>query len=207
MSLESSITFFIAILIFAFIPGPGVFAVIARALAFGAPRCLALVVGIAASDIVYLMLACRGLSFVAENWNHVFTAVRFVGAAYLCYLGWKIWTAPTDGSGLAADSLCKTSDNAKGFVQGFLISASNPKVILFYIAFLPTFMDLGNMNGADLLLAASLTFTGLILALMTIAIGAASARRCFQSEKAMHRLNKTAGATMIGAGTYMVARN
>ncbi len=202
MSLESSITFFIAILIFAVTPDPGVFAVLARALAFGAPNCLALVAGIAVSDIVYLVLACRGLSFLAENWNHVFTVVRFVGAAYLCYLGWKIWTALVE-----VGSHYTSGGHVTGFVQDFLISASNPKVILFYMAFLPTFMDLGNMNGAGLLIAGSLTLVGLVSALMVIAVSASSARQRFQSEKAMRRLNKAAGATMIGAGTYLVTRS
>ena len=205
MTIETSVLFFIAILIFAVTPGPGVFAVIARSLAFGVHRSLAMILGIVISDIVYLLMACKGLSYIAENWSHVFTVIRLAGAAYLIYLGWKIWNTPVSFY-LDEKPISQANDHIKSFLQGFLISASNPKVILFYLAFLPTFMDLSSLTGSDLLLMGLLTFTGLSLALILIATGAAAARQYFQSESAVGRLNKTAGATMMGAGAFLASR-
>ena len=67
-------------------------------------------------------------------------------------------------------------------------------------------MDLSNLTGADLLLMGFLTFAGLSLALIIIAAGAAAARQYFQSESTLDRLNKTAGATMMGAGAFLASR-
>ena len=96
-----------------------------------------------------------------------------------------------------------TTTTAKGLLQGFLISASNPKVIFFYIAFLPTIMDLNSLTTSDIALASGITLLGIMLGLMTIVICASSARRFFTSTKAVQSLNKTSGGIMIGAGSYL----
>jgi threonine/homoserine/homoserine lactone efflux protein len=96
MSLEVSVTFFIVIFIFAITPGPGTFALLARALASGTRACLPMSIGIAVSDIIYLILSTLGLATIAENYGGLFTAIRFIGAAYLIYLGWKMWTEKVD---------------------------------------------------------------------------------------------------------------
>jgi threonine/homoserine/homoserine lactone efflux protein len=83
MSAESAITFFLAILIFGITPGPGVFAIIARALTKGAKDCFALSLGMTISDILYLIAACFGLATIATHWGELFTIIRIVGAAYL----------------------------------------------------------------------------------------------------------------------------
>ena len=204
MTLESAISFFIAIFIFGVTPGPGVFAILGRALTSGASACFFLAMGMVISDIIYLVLACLGLAALAEHWSAAFTIVRLVGAVYLVYLGIKMWRAsrrpltgevrPQDKSGLS-------------FLQGFVISASNPKVILFYIAFLPTFMDLTLLSHGDIALAAGLTFVGLMAGLMLIATCAASARSFLQSSHGLKALDRTAGSVMIGAGAFLAANS
>ena len=81
---------------------------------------------------------------------------RWAGAAYLIYLGVKLFTTKPDLN-MAATQAGKGSRASLEFAQGFLISASNPKVILFYIAFLPTFMDLTVLSSGDIALASALT--------------------------------------------------
>jgi len=161
MSFESGLAFFIAIIIFSITPGPGVFALLARAMTQGAWSCFSLSLGMAVSDIIYLILACLGLAVIAEHWGIFFTLIRIVGALYLIYLGWKMWH---DRSHLLKDSKnsIKRSE-LMSFVQGFLISASNPKVILFYIAFLPTFMDLTILTSEDIVIASLLCLVGLMI--------------------------------------------
>jgi len=202
MSLEASITFFIAIFIFAITPGPGTFALLARALSSGASACFSMSLGMAVSDIIYLTLATLGLASIAENYNGLFTLIRFTGAAYLFYLGWKMWTANIDTQ--FEEDKSKTENWVSGFIQGFLISASNPKVILFYITFLPTFIDLTALTRNDLVLASTLTLFGLMAGLMMVAIGASSVRKHLKSQRAIQNLNRTAGSVMIGAGAYLV---
>lgn len=206
MTLESAVSFFIAIFIFGITPGPGVFAILARALVNGAGSCFMLALGMTISDIFYLIAACFGLAVIAASWGDLFTVIRIIGAIYLVYLGWKMWNAPLE---LEPKNQNKGSKRqmAAGFLQGFLISASNPKVILFYIAFLPTFMDLTVLSTADIALASVLTLIGLMLGLMMIAMFASRAREFLQSELAVKRLNRSAGSIMAGAGAYLLSRN
>ena len=152
----------------------------------------------AVSDVVYLILACYGLSAIAEQWGSVFTLIRIAGAIYLIYPGWKLWR--TRAEYIEAGSSGK---KLNGFMQGFFISASNPKVILFYIAFLPSFMDLTILSISDIALASMIVLTGLMLGLMAIALGTSWARAYFRSEKAMKGLNRVAGSIMISAGVYL----
>ena len=201
MTIESSVIFFITIIVFSVTPGPGVFAILAKALAEGSRPCIGLSTGMAASDVIYLILACYGLSAIAEQWGEVFTLIRIFGAVYLIYLGWKLWCK-------RAEYIEQDSSKGKlsGFMQGFLISASNPKVILFYIAFLPSFIDLSKLGVEDIFLAALITFVGLMIGLMSIAVGADWLRKYFRSEKAMNSLNRIAGAMLISAGVYLGVR-
>jgi len=204
MSIESALTFFIAIFIFGITPGPGVFAILAKALTEGARSCTWLAFGMSISDIVYLILACFGLAALAENWSGAFLFIRIVGAIYLFYLGYKMWTTPIGDVDLKA---VVSKSKLSSFIQGFLISASNPKVILFYIAFLPTFVDLTRLDRNEIIAIALITLAALMLALMFIAYSASSARKYFKSASAMKKLNRTAGSLMVGAAGYLVMRS
>jgi len=204
MTLETSIIFFITILVFAVTPGPGVFALLAKALSDGIQPCISLSFGMAVSDIAYLILACYGLSTLAEQWSGVFTTVRILGAIYLISLGWKIWHSRSQYT--ETHQAGSRQRRLTGFFQGFLISASNPKVILFYIAFLPNFMDLSALNFNDIMLASLLTFIALMLGLMSIPLSTLWAKQFFRSEQSMLSLNRVAGSIMISAGLYLGLR-
>ncbi|MGB0205546.1 MAG: LysE family translocator [Neptuniibacter sp.] len=205
MTFESALSFFVAIFIFGITPGPGVLAILARALAKGAGDCFMLALGMTISDICYLIAACFGLAVIAASWGDLFTVIRIVGAAYLIYLGWKMWNTPIDTEMVQQKPNKKMM--AAGFIQGFMISASNPKVILFYIAFLPTFMDLTALNSYDIALASVLTLIALMLGLMMIAVFASKARTYLQSERSVKRMNQGAGSLMVGAGAFLLTRH
>jgi threonine/homoserine/homoserine lactone efflux protein len=205
MTFESAVTYLLAIFLFAITPGPGVFALIATGMNAGFRRCLSLTVGMTLSDVLYLLLATFGLATLAEHWGEVFGVIRVLGALYLFYLGWKLWTSPTQDDEMPATG--SSGGTLAGMVQGFLISASNPKVILFYIAFLPTFVDLDRLGGSSLTLLVTLTVVGLMGGLCLVAAGAARARRIFRSSRAQRRLNRGAGSLMIGAGALLIAKS
>ncbi|WP_322529131.1 LysE family translocator [Salinicola sp. LHM] len=205
MTFESAVTYLLAIFLFAITPGPGVFALIATGMNAGFRRCLSLTVGMTLSDVLYLLLATFGLATLAEHWGEVFGVIRVLGALYLFYLGWKLWTSPTQDDEMPATGA--SGGSLAGMMQGFLISASNPKVILFYIAFLPTFVDLDRLGGSSLTLLVALTVVGLMGGLCLVAAGAARARRIFRSSRAQRRLNRGAGSLMIGAGALLIAKS
>lgn len=204
MSLESAITFFLAIFVFSVTPGPGVFAILARALVHGAKSCTLLAFGMVISDLVYLVLACFGLATIADNWAEVFLAIRYLGAAYLIYLGYKMFKTIPQVKEEANATLSKTKASSfSGFTQGFLISASNPKVILFYIAFLPTFIDLTILQVQDIVLISCLASIALMAGLMLIAFGAGRMASMLKTPLAHKRLNRGAGSIMMLAGSYL----
>lgn len=205
MSLEGAITFFIAMFIFGITPGPGVFAIVARAMIDGPRQCFMLALGMVGSDLIYLVFACFGLATIAENWSEVFVVIRYVGAAYLIYLGYKMFQAlPHVTASIKTEAQEQTKRAAlASFSQGFLISASNPKVILFYISFLPTFIDLSVLQSHDIVLVSMLALVALMASLMLIALVAGKMVTLLKTPKAHKRLNQGAGGIMIAAGTYL----
>lgn len=205
MSVEGAITYFIAIFIFAITPGPGIFALLARGMSSGFNSCIPLAAGMTLGDLLYLSLAFFGLAALAEHWNEVFTVIRLVGAAYLLWLGWKMWTAPISLSAINEEK--SRIGMMKGFMQGFLISSSNPKVILFYIAFLPSFIDLTRLDRSDLVLVSGLTVAALMTGLLLIAGGITAVRQLFRSERSMKVINRSAGSLMIAAGLYLAGKS
>lgn len=202
MGIEASLTFFVAIFIFSVTPGPGVFAILAKSLSQGVMRTLPFSIGMACGDIVYLVLACFGLSAIAMQFEEVFLAIRYAGAAYLIYLGYKMWVAPVNISEPGKAVKVK-GEGIAAAVQGFMISSSNPKVVLFYIAFLPTFMDVTALQGYDIVYASLVAFSALVLGLTLVSLGAARAGKMIKSERALKRMNRGAGGIMLGAGAYL----
>ena len=202
MTIESSIAYFIAVILFAITPGPGVFAAIARSLIVGWRNCLPLLLGMTVSDVLYLLFACYGLSYIAEHFNELFTVLRIIGAAYLIYLGWQFWTNPVEVGDFNGDIAQRASE---GFIQGFLISASNPKVMLFYLAFVPGFVDLASMTKGDITILSILTFIGIMVGLFIITYSAARLRHLLSHEKHIRRLNRTAGGMLMGVGVYIAS--
>ncbi|MCD9552215.1 LysE family translocator [Photobacterium carnosum] len=202
MSFEAAITFFIAIFIFAITPGPGVFAILAKAMVEGPKKCIMMALGMVASDLLYLQLACFGLATIADNWSDVFLIIRYLGAGYLIYLGYKMITAFTHNQPISNQQKSQQTPFTS-FSHGFLISASNPKVILFYVSFLPTFIDLTRLHGSDLILISVLSSIALMTAIMLVAYGASRLANVIKTPIAQQRLNKTAGGIMIAAGAYL----
>lgn len=205
MSLEAAVTFFLAIFVFGITPGPGVFAILARSMTQGPRACLSLALGMTMSDLVYLLLACFGLAAIAEHWETLFLAIRYIGSAYLIYLGYKMFRAVVGPQKGIDESAPQVSSGSffSGWLQGFLISASNPKVILFYISFLPTFIDLNLLSARDMVLVSVLSSLALMLGLMLIALTASRMARLFKTPRAQKRLNQGSGSIMIAAGAYL----
>jgi threonine/homoserine/homoserine lactone efflux protein len=161
MSFEAAVTFFVSIFIFAITPGPGVFAILAKAMVEGPKKCIMMALGMVASDLLYLQLACFGLATIADNWSDIFLIIRYLGAGYLIYLGYKMITAFTHNQPISNQQKSQQTP-LTSFSHGFLISASNPKVILFYVSFLPTFIDLTRLHGSDLILISVLSSIALM---------------------------------------------
>ena len=205
MTIYSAIGFFVAMLILAASPGPGVFATVARALASGLRPALAVICGIVLGDIIFLLFAVFGLSMVARVLGNLFFIVKICGGAYLIWLGIRIWLKDPEPLSGAQES--NTRSKWGNFVSGLVITLSNPKVILFYCGFLPTFLDLSTLTVFDLAIVVAIITAVLACVLGTYAYLASRARKMFTRRRSVRRLNRAAGGVMVAAGVTIAVRS
>lgn len=208
MGLDSILTLAVAVLLFGASPGPGIFAVVARALSAGLRPALALSAGLIIGDLIWLTAAASGLAVVAQAMGDFFIVLKVAGGLYLAWMGVKAWRsrpqALADGTPAAAAAPDKSL--LATLAGGVTVTLSNPKAILFYLAVLPTILDLDAITLPGLLTAGAVVVVVLVAVCGTYAVLAARARALLSSEKAVRRLNRTSGALLIGAGVAVATR-
>jgi threonine/homoserine/homoserine lactone efflux protein len=203
MDLSTTLALAGAVFVLGITPGPGVFAGVGRALASGLGPALAFTAGMLVGDVVLLLLAIFGLAAVAETMGELFVLVKVAGGAYLVWLGVKLWRMEPVAVAAAArggEGFWRTS------LGGLALTLANPKAILFYAAFLPTFIDVTRLDSGDIALAVAVVTVVLFLVMLGYCSLAARARRLFQSRQSMRWLNRGAGTLMIGAGAAVATR-
>jgi threonine/homoserine/homoserine lactone efflux protein len=200
MDILTLATFTIAYAIAVLVPGPGVAAVVARALGGGFRGALPMVLGILAGDLVYFVFAVFGLAAVAIYLGPVFTLVRWAGAAYLLYIAYRFWTAKPGSEQMKP----RNEGPWRTFLAGFSLTMGNPKTIVFYLAILPTVVPLGEMTPLAFAELTAIVVAVLLLIGCGYAWLASAARDLFRSPRALGRLNKTAGAMMATAAGLVV---
>lgn len=193
-----------AMFLLASTPGPGVFATLARALTSGFPHAATVVAGIVLGDLVFLLLAIYGLAAIADILGNFFAIVRYAGGLYLIWLGYKIWTSKPEQPEIEGINELSWKAN---FLSGFVITLGNPKVILFYLGFLPTFLNLSSLTHFDVFIAATVVSVVLGSVLLGYAFAAARARHLFKSPRAMKILNRSSGGVMMATGSVLISRN
>ncbi len=204
MDLAGLLVFATALFIAAASPGPGIAAIVARVLGRGPQGAVAFSIGVAVGDVVWLTFAILGLAAIAQAFHGVFLAIKYAGAAYLLYIAYKLWTAPAE----TLDTTAKTAAESpiRLLMGGLALTLGNPKPIVFYLALLPTILDLTQVTllGYAELVAATFAVLALVFA---IYIGLASrARRLFTTPRALRILNKSTGAVMAGAAAAIATR-
>jgi threonine/homoserine/homoserine lactone efflux protein len=204
MDLAGLLLFSSALFIAAASPGPGIAAIVARVLGRGPKEAVAFSAGVALGDVVWLTFAILGLAALAQAFHGVFLVVKYVGAAYLLYIAYRIWTAPAVAQDIKAEA--DAEHPAKLLLGGLALTLGNPKTMVFYLALLPTFLDLTRitMLGFAELVLATLTVLGVVFAGYIVL--AARARRLFTSPRAIRILNRTTGTVMAGAAAAIAAR-
>ncbi len=205
MDIISLITFAVALAIAAAIPGPGMTALVARALAVGFVDSIPMVLGLIFGDLVFLSLTALGLAAVATTFAVAFTVVKICGAAYLLYLAWKLWTSEPAIATVAAGR----ADNrawTRSFFAGLSLTLSNPKTIVFYLALLPTLIDLGKLTALGFIEMVGIVLVVLAIVGFAYTGAAARARDFFRDRTARKRLDRTAGVMMAGAAIAVAMR-
>jgi len=185
------------------LPGPTVLVVLGYSASYGPRRGLASLVGVAAGDVVAIAACAIGLGAVLSASAEAFTALKWVGAAYLIYLGIQMWRTPVS----AVDALVKVhQESALGAIgHAFTVTVLNPKGIIFFGAFLPQFVSPGVPALPQLLLLGATFIVLAMVILSAYAVLVGSARRFLRSELAMRRMHRTGGTLLVGAGLLTAA--
>jgi threonine/homoserine/homoserine lactone efflux protein len=185
-------------------PGPGIAAIVARSLAHGLKGAPAFIGGMIIGDLTWFAIAATGLAALARTAATLFVAIKWAGVAYLLYLAWKLWTAPAERVVMEDGNTGRHGWQA--FFGGLALTLSNPKAILFFLALLPTVVDLTSMNPWSFLEISAAICLLMPLILGAYAFLAARARELFTSAKAVRRLNRSSGAAMAGAAVVIATR-
>lgn len=203
MSPEAVVAFAIVLAVAYAAPGPTVAALVARVLARGTTGAPAFCAGLLASDITWLTAAVLGLAVLAETVQPLFLAIKYLGAGYLLYLAWKLWTAPATQASAPAAS----SEGIRLFLGGLAVGSGNPKTMLFYLSLLPTLLPLEAISAWDYLLLVATQCVVYASVLAAYVLLAARASRAFTSARAMRHVHRVTGTVMAGAAVAVATRS
>jgi len=197
-------SFIAAIVVFQLIPGPGTLAILNATARNGVGAGLGAVLGTLAGDFLFMVAAVAGLAAVMNANPALFQALQWFGAAYLCWMGLQLLRARVAGDAATPEPRKPASVY---FRQAFAVSITNPKVVLFFVAFFPLFL---RPDSSSLTLAAMMVHVtaisflyqaGLVLA------GNSIARKLEALPSARRIATRLAGVALIGFGIKLASSN
>lgn len=198
MSLQVYLAFVAACIGLALLPGPIVTLLIANGLRHGTRAALTNILGVQAGMVIVVGVLAVGLTSLMATMGYWFDWVRFAGAAYLIWLGVKLVRSPVEG--IKDDA--PPPPRGGFFLQGFLVALSNPKLLLFFGAFIPQFMDMNKDHLSQVFL---LGVTFMVLAGLTdgiYALLAGRVRTIFSAQRT-RLVSRISGGFMIGGGIWL----
>lgn len=197
MLLQTWLAFVAASAILLLIPGPTILLVVSYALGQGWRAALPTAIGVAFGDFTAMTLSMLGVGALLATSASRFTALKWLGAAYLVWLGIKLWRA---GGALHAPPKTDAASSAKMIAHAWIVTALNPKSITFFVAFLPQFLNLSQPFLPQILIFEA-TFLALAFCnALGYGLIASRALQMVQNERAVSLFNKAGGTLLIGAG-------
>jgi threonine/homoserine/homoserine lactone efflux protein len=184
-------------------PGPSVAALVARVISRGHRGVIPFLAAMWIGEAIWLGFAVFGLAVIAQTFHLAFIAIKYLGLAYLVYLAYKMWTAPVS---VEEGELPKADSAFRLFLTGFAITLGNPKIMVLYMALLPTVVDLAHVSligWSELTLTLFVVLAAIDLSYVLLA---ARIRRLIRSAKAMRLANNCSAVAMGGAAVAMATR-
>ena len=153
-------------------------------------------------EAIWLACAVFGLAVLAQSFQLAFAALKWAGIAYLLWLAWKMWTAPTtDGSALP-----EAGSAWRLFGAGLAVTLGNPKIMVFYLALLPSLLDLSAVGLAGWAELTAVMAAVLVAVDLAWVVAAAQARRLFRTPAGRRLANRLSAGMMAGAAGAIAAR-
>ncbi len=183
------------------VPGPSVLFVVSQSLDRDWRRSLAAVLGIASSNVVWVSLCVVGVASLMRRSAPLFSALRFLGACYLMYLGVRqIWRSYHG----ATAEIVGTGGRSRAFAEGFATSITNPKALVFYLSFLPQFIIDGRARSIQLLLLGVANIVVLTLVLSLYSALAFRAAAWLRSPAVARSADRAVGLAFFGFGVSLL---
>jgi threonine/homoserine/homoserine lactone efflux protein len=188
ISIETLLLFCVTAFALIITPGPNQIYIIARSISQGRKAGLLSVLGVDTGTLVHVVAASLGLSALLASSALAFSIVKYAGAAYLIYLGIRTWLSKADPPELSTP---KRSSGTRIFLQGMLTNVLNPKVALFFLAFLPQFVNRSSGHVAEQMLLLGIVFTLMGLGVdVVVALLASSARDWLRRRTRVQQIQK-----------------
>ena len=201
MSFETWLGFVAASALLLVIPGPTILLVVSYALGRGWKVAAPVATGVALGDLTAMTLSMLGVGALLASSATLFVALKWLGAAYLVYLGVKLWRS---GAAPAAEARTERVAPGRMLAHAWLVTTLNPKSLVFFIAFLPQFLDPARPFWPQMAIFEA-TFVTLAFAnAFGYALLAARARRLASSPRALRIVNRAGGTALIAAGAAAV---
>ncbi|WP_186142543.1 LysE family translocator [Burkholderia gladioli] len=203
MALSALLVFALALMVAAGSPGPGIAALVARVMSNGFRDVLPFLAAMWIGEILWMSFAVAGLAALAKTFATAFLLLKIAGIVYLLFLAVKMWLAP---AAVDDGQLPSGQSPLRMFAAGLTVSLGNPKIMVFYVALLPTLVDLSHVGP---LAWAELALTMLVVMAavdLSWALLAARARRLFRSRRAVKVANRASATMMAGAAVVMATR-
>lgn len=210
MSLELWLAFVAASAILLAIPGPTILIVVSYALGHGRRAALSTVAGVALGDFTAMTCSMLGLGALLATSAMLFTALKWLGAAYLVWLGIKLWRAPPTlaaaelGAEAGGDLAGPALRPWRMFGHAYVVTALNPKSLVFFVAFLPQFLDLTAPLAPQMIVLEATFVTLAALNALAYALAASAARTQIRRPSVQRAVNRVGGSLLIGAGVAAV---
>ncbi len=200
MPIETWLAFAAASAIMLAIPGPTILLVVSYALGHGRRTAFATVTGVTLGDFTAMTASLAGLGALLAASASLFTILKMIGAAYLVFLGVKLWRAPIVTGPMGDNDNLPEEKPLKILMHAYVVTALNPKSIVFFIAFVPQFLDMGKpFLPQTLILEATFLCLAAINALV-YAFLADAARGLIRKASVQRAVNRTGGTLLIAAG-------
>jgi len=204
-------TFCIAFMLAAATPGPSNVAVIVRSMTAGFRHTVPMLAGLIIGEMFFVGFAVFGLALIAHTLGTLFLAIKWMGAAYLCFIAYRLWTAPAsvparNTKEVSPQSLQATRGRTGLFLLGLALVLGNPKTIAFYLALLPVLIDMTAVDVPGFFVLLALMVAIYTPILVFYSLGAARIGQAIRSSRAVRIVNRTAAAAMAGAAAAIVAK-
>ena len=203
MDLTVWITYCIATIILSLSPGPGVFSSISSGLHHGLRLGLWNAVGMQAANLILVAIVSLGLGAILLASETMFSAVKWLGVAYLIHLGIVTWRAPPRGFEEDRDDDARTAREV--FMRGFFVNITNPKGIIFFAAILPQFIDVARAQLTQYAILAATTFAVDLVIMMGYTALAARVLRVMRDPRQLRLVNRGLGGAFVAAGVALAS--